>query len=643
MGQALLLIASISLFLGHLFKMLRWRQFTTVYEDCGRKLLLRSLAYGYLVNFILPFRVGDVVRAVWAGRRMENGTVFSLATVVLDRCLDVWVVGFLFGMVFFTGNAKASTKETLVFYIVLALILMALLILAFCFSKTVKKLAKFICSIFNEKIELSLLVFLWSGITAVKDMLKRINKVRLFSSTALMWCFYLLSYYTMAMSLSTMGSHITFFEIFTLLFGSNQINMSAFMLFQTLGKRTALLMSIYILTPLLLMMVVSLLPSGVAYKLDEMSGVQPGTSSVLHLLPQVKAEDKLLFLEKYFESESKEYLETYIRLNRDVMILGDFSAGSNATTMLCMDKESSFYRKYAFGGEAKKLLAQVEWLEDHSQSIPLPSVIRKQADQMYCCYDMPYYSTAIGLFHYLHSTGTEEGWKLLETVLEDINLNLHQKSRRPADRVMMEQYIDQKVWKNIEKIEAARELRPLLYYETLIINGKSCRGFPFLKQYMDSAILAKVFGGDQYSDIHGDLTIENIICWKKEHGADYYLIDPGMGSLHESPFLDYSKLLQSLHGNYEFLMRTSSVDLNGNKIDYLSTVSQRYGEIFLLYKRFLEERFTAAQNRSIYFHEIVHWLRLMPYKIEKNGKRAVLFFSGLILIFNDIVDWYGEL
>ena len=49
-------------------------------------------------------------------------------------------------------------------------------------------------------------------------------------------------------------------------------------------------------------------------------------------------------------------------MNRGITILEDYSAGSNATTMLCMDTQSTFYRKYAFGKDGAKLAEQLDWL-----------------------------------------------------------------------------------------------------------------------------------------------------------------------------------------------------------------------------------------------------------------------------------------
>ena len=52
-----------------------------------------------------------------------------------------------------------------------------------------------------------------------------------------------------------------------------------------------------------------------------------------------------------------------------------------------------------------------------------------------------------------------------------------------------------------------------------------------------------------YSDIHGDFTIENIVCLKENtvREKDYYIIDPNTGNIHESPYLDYAKLFQLIH------------------------------------------------------------------------------------------------
>ena len=90
------------------------------------------------------------------------------------------------------------------------------------------------------------------------------------------------------------------------------------------------------------------------------------------------------------------------------------------------------------------------------------------------------------------------------------------------------------------------------------------------------------------------------------------------------------------------MMRTYDLSIEENQINFLFTKSQAY---FYLYKKlneYMNLKFKEEKIRSIYFHEIVHWLRLMPYKLKKDGKRALIFYSGLLMVLNDVIEKYGD-
>ena len=89
-----LLLALLLVLVGHAFRLLRWEQFIRIYERPPRGQMLRGMAGGYALNFVLPFHLGDAFRAVYTGRRMKSGIGFALATVIMDRFLDVWFVAF---------------------------------------------------------------------------------------------------------------------------------------------------------------------------------------------------------------------------------------------------------------------------------------------------------------------------------------------------------------------------------------------------------------------------------------------------------------------------------------------------------------------------------------------------------------------
>ena len=93
------LVLAISLIcIAHIVRTLRWELFVKTYEKPNTKNLLQSLSIGYFINSFIPFKAGDLVRAWISGRKMKNGRGFALATVIVDRYLDILVVGILFAI-----------------------------------------------------------------------------------------------------------------------------------------------------------------------------------------------------------------------------------------------------------------------------------------------------------------------------------------------------------------------------------------------------------------------------------------------------------------------------------------------------------------------------------------------------------------
>lgn len=107
----------------------------------------------------------------------------------------------------------------------------------------------------------------------------------------------------------------------------------------------------------------------------------------------------MTFLENYFSGSSKEYIRTYLRINHGVSVVRDYSAGSNATTILCMDEKQTFYRKYVIGKDKDKLQDQIDWLKKYQDKLPLPTILREEQGENYCVYDMEYHPDAVPFFN----------------------------------------------------------------------------------------------------------------------------------------------------------------------------------------------------------------------------------------------------
>ncbi len=627
----IILIGSIvSIVVAHILKVYRWKQMIEIYEEISVSNLINALSLGYFINYLLPYRIGDIARAIMVGKKMKNGVSFSLATIVLDRIMDVIVVAVFFGIFYLVGYK--TLLDSMLFYIIGAIVLVVGLAISLKYNKYMKMTVKKVASVFNEKIELGILKFTWSFIQAFKDLIHNSNKIKIGLITLLMWILYLISYGLFALCITKMGNNISVVDVFMSFFSKNNLDVTTYTAIQSYMMDYTKITLIYIMCPIVLLFLVS-------YIVKRIQNQKQATNNrdCLELLPHNSPKDRLIFLEAYFSGEQKEYFQNYLKINRDISILQDFSAGSNATTMLCSSKEKTFFRKYSIGEDSKKLQEQISWIEEHRQ-IPLVQVIKKFYEEGYCYYDMPYLPEAINCFNYIHSKPVNDSWTILEKVLKDLENNLYKKKKQ-VKKENVDKYIRTKVIDNIKKIEKSKYIKDLLKYENLIINGKKYKNLLEFKKYFTYEYLYATFENDEYTDIHGDLTIENIICLPNH---SYYLIDPNTGNIHNSPNLDYAKLLQSLHGGYEFLMKIKTIRIDENQIDYLNTESLSYKNIYLKYDEYLNRNFTKQQVKSIYFHEIVHWIRLLPYKIRKDEKMAVLFYCGFIMVMNEIIEKYTE-
>lgn len=636
----LLLLSSAALvLLGHVFRLLRWEQFIRIYEYPQRRSLLRAMAGGYAVNFLLPFHVGDFLRAALAGRKMKTGTGFAFATVIMDRFLDVWVVALLFGGFRLAGLGGAAVLGAARYYLVFALLLAAALVLVVLLRDLLKRCCLAVCSIFNDTIKLDGLVFCWSLINTFKD-LRRVNLWRLLLNTVLMWGAYLASYAVLGQAIIACGGAGGSFglvEVFNMLFGVKSVDVTSLGVAGSLGLSDAArgLVIAWFLLPLAVMFAAPLLPEHLRAALngaaEPIANREAGQENYLNLLPQVDPRDRGAFLNQYFSLQNKAYVAKFIEINQNITILQDYSAGSNATTMLCTDGAATFYRKYAFGADGAKLAEQLAWLRRNAARLPLCEILREGTGEGYCWYDMTYSGSAVGLFRYIHSNPPGKSAAILRSVLRALDEQLYRPTARPADPEKIEEYLNKKMDANLEKIRDARILKELWNYDRIWINGRSYRNLKELGRLFDHNALRTLFAADPVADIHGDLTVENIICRTDVENPDkaWYIIDPNTGNLHDSPYLDYGKLLQSLHGGYEFMMMTPRCTVQENHIDFQLTRSAAYDTLFEAVCDDLRARCGAAGLHSILAHELIHWLRLMPYKLNKDKKRAPCSMLGL--------------
>ena len=111
MGSAnyLWLIPAVGLYLVDLLvRALRWRILLLPVRAIGTGSLFGVLSIGFLVNNVLPARLGEIVRAILVGRRHGVSRSAVLATVVVERIFDGVVMLLFLGVASATAGARVA-------------------------------------------------------------------------------------------------------------------------------------------------------------------------------------------------------------------------------------------------------------------------------------------------------------------------------------------------------------------------------------------------------------------------------------------------------------------------------------------------------------------------------------------------------
>ncbi len=112
-----LVILSTAVGLSHnIFRCIRWRYLLApIKRNIGFYNLFSTTIIGYTVSWLIPGRLGEIVRPVLLGQREKISKSAAFATIVIERFLDGLTVIFLFGIFLFVFriNVPNATNQNL--------------------------------------------------------------------------------------------------------------------------------------------------------------------------------------------------------------------------------------------------------------------------------------------------------------------------------------------------------------------------------------------------------------------------------------------------------------------------------------------------------------------------------------------------
>lgn len=572
-----------------------------------------GLSIAYVVDTVIPFRIGEAARALYVAARANQGFGRVGATVIAERFSDLLVVtaGFALLSLFVPGWALPWPRLGLMAVAVLAVIVAATLLRR---SRQVRAALWFVASVFNDTIRTALVDMAWRTARLIGSTALLRPRYVLF--TMLMWSAYLLSYLMLSQAAGLDPVEVTttlLGDPLSPLLGASRLD-QVLVLFTTLAA--------------LAILVCGLAADGSGIQRSLRHAVRFGlpAADAAEMMPEpafARSEDYGAILRAHFTETGSVYAGFGLHGLDGAVVQRFLPGGSDAITAVVEAQGMLSIRKFALGDAAEKLADQARWLARHRDDLPLADIVSEHHGGAHFRYDMPYLSSARDLYEMVHVMPPSASRALLGEVVAGVGA-WHDRARGGAagdDAVAA--YVERKV---IANARAVLDFVRLELPEDYRINGDVYH----LGEWdclLDPAWIEGQLRDRRVGALHGDLTIENIIVCP-ERAPGWYLIDPNPGNLFDTPFIDWAKLMQSLNLGYESQNRGPPARLGDGSIDVMFGRSQAYAELHDAFRDMLIERLGEDGLREVSFHEIVNYLRLIPYKMRHHPAKAMSFFAA---------------
>lgn len=334
-----------------------------------------------------------------------------------------------------------------------------------------------------------------------------------------------------------------------------------------------------------------------------------------------------------------------IPLSEDEQILNILKGGSVAATYLILKGGKKIVRKAADLSQSAKLKNQVKWMLGNTHIAEyFPTIICEHSTDKVYYYDMEHHDM-VPFFDKIHFSRIDESIEILKKVINIVFEKLYStKNENPINKVeILKEYIQTKLISKVKDItERNEEIKILRSYESLIINNKEYINFDLIiKKILNNEKIMKSLSNVPWANnIHGDLTVDNIICSKNN---EFKILDPNDENIFSSPLIDISKLYQSLNSGYEFMCDINNCYRYDNQIIFNEHTSTNYKKLKEELDKILPKYISKEDIINILFFEAIHYARMLPYKEKINERTTKLFYAIMIRLLNEFYEgWTND-
>ena len=299
-----------------------------------------------------------------------------------------------------------------------------------------------------------------------------------------------------------------------------------------------------------------------------------------------------------------------------------FQGASGAITALIESSKDAYVIKIADKNNSQRLRDQYEYLSSREEDNLIINAKNWHSGLGYSSYLMNYDSQYIDCFQWVHENPSEKVKELIHKIINRIEI-LHSKKSIDGKNcdILLEKYHQEKVLRNIDF--AYKSASSFINLDKFSLNGinYSIKELNFLK---DIKKFKEIISSRDQHQIHGDLTLDNILI-KNEN--DFKLIDPNPHNGFSNELIDWAKMMQSTHSGYEFIFAPNYLSIENSNIVCIAPKSNSYKILHSFLENYIVKRFGNEGLNQVYLHEIIHFLRLLPYQFATSSDLGLYFLA----------------
>lgn len=652
---------------GHIIRAYKARYLLRSIKESSVRFQFRALSIGYLFNALLPFRIGELIRARIISGAMDISFTFSFVLILFERAVDA-VMLVIAGLVLLSMVNGLPLAQLAPYITWLILVIVAVALILGLLRSQNPHLLKFwhrVTALLNETLKDAYRFKMWSVVYG----LQRILAWRTFGVYALLsfvsWVAYAASVLIALASLlpnlsltHAFGAAIAPYYGISLPAGPGSLGV-----FSDITGRVSTFLDIsntqqqsyYLVGWAVLVVPIVLVGIGLLFAKTKETVWQKRPRSASHgsLMNKLYRSEDISaemanFLDSYLSGNTLSKVVHQLELQDKFRLIKYFKGGSDAITILVLQDGVEVVKKIIPKEFEDRLKAQHDWLVAHEGKSGIVRVLGEETAQNYYAIDLAYDKDNEPFFDYIHKHPIHDSERVMEDVWrclkKDVYHSLEHEAPHPKNPTA---YIEKHIIGCLEKAAAVDpELVRAADPDVLVINGKT---YSNLHQILDKIKRHPKAWNDianyqQNKAVHGDVIIDNLLVSKAT--GRVLIIDPAPdGNIINGPVFDFGKNMQSLYCGYEFLLRDEDPVylVNGNEISYRDQYSEKYEQLSRYVRTELAPRYLGeAEQRAMLFHAASLFIRRLKHQVYYTPENALKFYAVGVKTLNEFLAQYDD-